>query len=129
MKKGKGMARLVAGSLAAAVIAVGGAASVQAECTDAATFMSEGISYGCEQGVKAVTDTSDLRLSTEALMAEGIYFPDSVIASSVNVIDCDHQSFKSDVEDCYYEGISLTDNRKSSEDSKQILASVQSASH
>lgn len=129
MNKGKGMARLVAGSLAAAVIAFGASSSVQAECSDAATFMSEGISYGCEQGVKAVTDTSDLRLSTEALMAEGISFPDSVIAANAKVIDCDHQSFKSDVEDCHCEGISLTNNRKSSEDSKQILASVQSASH
>ena len=124
MTKVKSWNQVLAVGFAATVFSFGAAGSVSAECIDAETMMTEGIAYECEQGIKTVNDKSDLRMSTEALMAEGIAFKDSIIATTTKVINCDHKSVLVASENCHCEGITLTSSRESNEDSRQNLASL-----
>ena len=126
MTKVKGLNQLLAVGFAATVISFGAVGAVSAECTDAESMMSEGIAYECELGIKTVNDRSDLRMNLEGLMADGISFEDSVIAVNAKVINCDNKnvSVQSDSEYYQCEGVSLTSNRKSKENSNQKLASL-----
>jgi hypothetical protein len=89
-----------------AFIALAGAGTSSAASADMAGMMAEGIPYECAEVQKCIAGPNDNRADTEALMAEGIVYTDSVVADDVVLIKLDHrQSLLQGMEVCLCEGL------------------------
>ncbi|MBU4263259.1 MAG: hypothetical protein KKC76_15495 [Proteobacteria bacterium] len=91
MKKERISIKLFGSSLVVTAFITLAGAGTSCAGTDMAGMMAEGIPYECAEVPKCKAAPNDNRAATEALMAEGIVYADSVIADDAVLIKLDHR--------------------------------------
>ncbi|MBU4297813.1 MAG: hypothetical protein L6365_17520 [Desulfobulbaceae bacterium] len=91
MKKERIFIKLFGSSLVVTAFITMAGTGTSSAGTDMAAMMAEGIPYDCAEVQKCIAGPNDNRADTEALMAEGIVYADSVVADDAVLIKLDHR--------------------------------------